>query len=217
MIDYKTFLIKKKRNVNLYTQNYLYYFSTIFSSRISYILYLAGISADLTLLFFFLTGVLSSFLIFQDFIILGYAAFRISIILDICDGNLARVNNKFNKYAKGYDKISHFVINNLLLFTINFKVGIFLEFIFLMLAYNLCFMFNFFFQNQEISFKKLDNKINQFIKDLITFEGYLFTSLLFLLFDYQILIKYLNFLFLSIFILLFFVKLKRLFKFKVEI
>jgi phosphatidylglycerophosphate synthase len=217
MINYKSFLIKKKRTVNLYTQNHLYYFSTIFSSRISYILYLVGISADLTLLLFFLTGVLSSFLVFYDFIILGYVAFRISIILDICDGNLARVNNKFNKYAKGYDKISHFLINNLLLFTINFKVGIFLEFIFLMLAYNLCFMFNFFFQSQELSFKKLDNKINQFIKDLITFEGYLFIFLFLFYFDYQILLKYLNFVFLAVFILLFSIKLKRLLNLKVKL
>ena len=86
-----------------------------------------------------------------------------------------------------------------------------------MLAYNLCFMFNFFFQSQELSFKKLDNKINQFIKDLITFEGYLFIFLFLFYFDYQILLKYLNFVFLAIFILLFSIKLKRLLNLKVKL
>lgn len=211
-MNYKSFLLKKKRNFNLYNQNYLYYFSTIFSSRISYILYLIGVSADLTLLLFFLTGILSSVFIFNDLLIIGYFLFRFSIILDICDGNLARVNNKFNKFAKGYDKISHFSINNLLLFTINIKVEIYPEFILLMLAYNVCFMFNFFFQDQVVGFKKLNSKISQICKDLLTFEGYLFTSLTVLYLDYLFILKFLNYTYILIFFVLFFVKLKKTIK-----
>ena len=58
-----------------------------------------------------------------------------------------------------------------------------------MLAYNVCFMFNFFFQDQVVGFKKLNSKISQICKDLLTFEGYLFTSLTVLYLDLSIYFK----------------------------
>ena len=49
--------------------------------------------------------------------ILAYAMWRLHIIIDMADGNLARAKQIFSDYAVGFDRSNHIIINTTILLT----------------------------------------------------------------------------------------------------
>lgn len=205
MIKYGTFLKKIARKQDIYNQKKLHYFSAILSSRVSYWFYNLKFTANFVLLLFLSIGILSSICLYFEFFIISYILYRIHIILDICDGNLARAYNVFNNYAPGIDKIAHFIINNSFLILINFKINFNLDILFLVITYNLSYLFSIFFHH-KVRVNFLDNRKNQILKDLISLEGYIFISILFLIFNLDINFYFVNLFYIFTFSLIFLVK-----------
>lgn len=209
MIKYKNFIKKIARKQDLYSQKNLHYFSILFSTRISFWLYKLRLSADFILLLFFFIGILSNLFLYYDFYIISYILFRFHIILDICDGNLARANKTYNVLAPGLDKVTHFITNNSLLFLINYKIGLNFDYLFIFLTFNLSYLFsNLFKKNVKIDI--LENKIFQILKDLISLEGYLLFSLIILTLHIDINFYLFNLFFITTFSLMLFSKFNRL-------
>lgn len=105
--DYKNRCVRidNKRN------NRLHFFSSNISVKVSYFLYRIGFTPDFTTLLFGVFGIFSSIMFFYNYPIIAYSLWRIHIILDMADGNIARATKKFNPYAKISDKLTHIIVN----------------------------------------------------------------------------------------------------------
>ena len=105
--DYKNLCLRKDSPRN----DKLHFFSSAISVKISYFLYKLGFTADFTTLLFGIFGIASSLMFFYNLPIIAYLLWRIHIILDMADGNIARATKKFNPYAKITDKLTHIIVN----------------------------------------------------------------------------------------------------------
>jgi len=102
-----------------------HWFSSRFAPRISYIAYRLGITGDQMTIVFFLTGVLSAFayrIPNLHGVVIGYILFRLHIIFDMCDGNLARVNRSFSKRGIYWDSMAHNIINPLIVMNLTHAI-----------------------------------------------------------------------------------------------
>tara|TARA_Y100001933_G_C18884013_1_gene515315 strand:+ start:255 stop:947 length:693 start_codon:yes stop_codon:yes gene_type:complete len=120
-MNYIVFKSKCTRN-DFDKNNKLHFLSSIFSIRIAYILYRLGFSADTVTLIFGFLGLCSSWLYFYNFPLLGYIFWRMHIIFDMADGNIARATNKFNIYAKVVDKMIHILVNMILVTSLFLRI-----------------------------------------------------------------------------------------------
>lgn len=174
------------------TKKELYFFSSIFSKRIAYLLYKSGISADLTTFLFGFAGLISSIFYFYNYHIIGYFFWRLHVILDLADGDIARVT-KYNPLGRMMDKFQHIIIN-LTLFPSLFlsknyfisdenNIKLFITLLPLFLIY-----FTFSFMTSNLGFdnypKYKKNLLTILLKNSITFEGLiLFSTLIFIFKD----------------------------------
>lgn len=105
--------------------NSVHFFASKFAPRISYLAHKLGITGDQMTIIFFLTGVISSFVLRNPGIIysvIGYILFRLHIIFDMCDGNLARINKSFSKRGVYWDSMAHNIINPLIVMNITHSI-----------------------------------------------------------------------------------------------
>ena len=96
--------------------NRLHWFSSKFSVLFSFIFINMRISADFATIIFFITGMLGviSFSIDKiSYSILGYLLFRLHIIIDMVDGNIARFNNSYSIRGAYWDAVIHSILNPL--------------------------------------------------------------------------------------------------------
>ena len=177
-IDFKRNCLRKDSSIN----NKLHFFSSHFSVKLAYILYSLGFTPDFTTLIFGLCGVLSAISFFNDFKIAGYFFWRLHILLDMADGNIARATNKFNLDAKLTDKFTHIVVNILVISCLFLGDEKFLQsesniklFISLLPLYVIYFLFDSFTSsyNLDLRNKLPSNKFFIILKNLCTQEGLL--------------------------------------------
>ena len=123
-MNYLTFKSKSTRN-DVNKNNKLHFLSSIVSVRIAYILYRLGLSANSVTFIFGFLGLCSSWLYFYNFPLLGYLFWRLHIIFDMADGNIARATKNFNIYAKVVDKMTHILINIMLVTSLFLRIDSF--------------------------------------------------------------------------------------------
>ena len=177
-VDFKRNCLRKDSSIN----NKLHFFSKNFSVRLAYILYSFGFSPDFTTLIFGLCGVISAISFFYDFKIAGYILWRLHILFDMADGNIARATNNFNPDAKLTDKFTHIVVNILVISCLFLGDKTFLQnenniklFVSLLPIYVIYFLFDSFTISYGLDLRnKLpSNKFFIILKNLCTQEGLL--------------------------------------------
>ena len=102
---------KKTHRGNKLINDKLHFFSSKSAVIISFILFKLKLSANQVTFLFGLTGVLSANLFLHRHFIIGYLLWRLHIIIDMADGNIARASQKFNVLAPSIDKIIHVLVN----------------------------------------------------------------------------------------------------------
>ena len=181
-IEFKKKCSRKDSSIN----NKLHFFSSHFSVRLAYTLYSLGFTPDFTTLIFGLCGVLSAFSFFNDFNIAGYLFWRLHILFDMADGNIARATDKFNPDAKLTDKFTHIVVNILVISCLFLGDEIFFQsknnvklFISLLPLYVIYFLFDSFTTSYDLDlrYKLPSNKSFIILKNLLTKEGLLIVIL----------------------------------------
>ena len=213
IINYQEFKNKTKRD-NQVNFEKTWYFASKFSKPISYLLFRIGLNANQATVLFFLVGLVAAFLILLNdiqFLILSYILYKLHIIIDLSDGDLARYYQKYTFKGAYMDYMIHsvlyplFIINISIISYINFDDVKFLYFGFvlsLLMSLKLAVKNTFFrtlFQ-KNVTQNMFDQRIKQlglasndyisFINinlliDLISFEGFFF----FYLFLYVLNIK----------------------------
>lgn len=109
-------VVTRCKRKNAETNNRLHWFSSKFSIYFSYIFLKLGFTADLVTTIFFLIGLLGSILYAFNSItlsLLAYLFFRIHIIIDMSDGDVARFNNSFSIRGAYWDSVIHSILNPL--------------------------------------------------------------------------------------------------------
>ena len=94
----------------------LFWFSSKISIHFSYLLIRLGVSADQATILFFLVGLTGSFMyIFESPLLtfLGYVFWRLHVIIDMSDGDLARFNQSFSIRGAYWDAVIHSILNPL--------------------------------------------------------------------------------------------------------
>lgn len=112
MISLENIRGKIKRKNHLSNKR-LHFFSTLFSDYFSFIFINLNLSANQVTLIFFIFGLLSCFFFYFNnisYILLGYFLWRLHIIADICDGDVARFSKKFSINGAYWDYMVHSVI-----------------------------------------------------------------------------------------------------------
>ena len=191
----------KKKNSE--ARKELYFFSSLFSHFFSWIFINLGINANQVTGLFFIVGLIGSlcFLSTTPLIVLvGYLLWRLHIIFDLCDGEVATFNNQFSTNGAYWDFMIHSLLYPMIF--INVCIANYLKFGFIEMFYfaafgslTLSLMFavknNFYRALFENDIKK-ENNLNSTYKkknillrtfyEIFSFEGflgvYLFSTLL---------------------------------------
>ena len=114
-MNFSQFKIASSR-ADVQANNNRHFFAHRFSKYIAYSFYRLGASANTVTWFFLLFGVSSAFLLWAEFSLLSYFFWRLHIITDMADGEVARATKVFSKSADGFDRSNHIIINTLILF-----------------------------------------------------------------------------------------------------
>ncbi len=104
----------QRKNAN--ANNKLHWFSSKFSIYLSYLLIRIGVSADQATTLFFLIGLAGSLLyisVLPFLTFLGYILWRLHVLVDMCDGDIARFNSSFSIRGAYWDAVIHAVLNPL--------------------------------------------------------------------------------------------------------
>ena len=128
----------KCKRKNAEANNRLHWFASNFSIYFSYIFIRMGLSADLVTIIFFISGLIGSvFYLFDSIIfsLIGYFFFRLHIIIDMSDGDVARFNKSFSIRGSYWDSMIHSILNPLYHLSISFSYYlVFDNIIFLIIA-----------------------------------------------------------------------------------
>ena len=182
----------------------LFYFSHRFSNFFTYFFINFGITPNQVTVIFFLTGLLSCILLFSSniyLIIMGFILWRLHIILDLCDGEVARYTKNFSFNGAYWDYLIHSLLYPLCFIGISFSLFIsFNNYLFLILsaAGSITLSIQLAIKNtyyralyvnkvsDEVSTKIYKrNKIKKVILELISFDYFLFTYIIFRLLDFN--------------------------------
>ena len=104
------------RRKNSEANNKLHWFSSKFSIYFSYIFIKLRFTADQVTIIFFLIGLFGVFSYGFNSLslsILGYMLFRLHIIIDMSDGDVARFNQSFSIRGAYWDAVIHAILNPL--------------------------------------------------------------------------------------------------------
>lgn len=114
----------KKKNNDSFKK--LFFFSSRFSIYFSWVFLNIGFNANQVTVVFFLTGLLSSlfFLSFDPlYILVGVILWRLHILFDLCDGEVARFNQSFSINGAYWDYMIHAVLFPMCFFSITYALS----------------------------------------------------------------------------------------------
>jgi len=173
-ISYSDFKAKCARSDSIANDN-IHFVSKRFAPFFGFLLYRIGFSPNACTFLFGMFGLLSSICIYYEMGALSYLCWRLHIILDMSDGNIARVSQKFSQSAVGFDRSLHIIINtSYLLFSmknINSAVPLSLLVITFYLYY-------FFDRNyiKEKAQSKSYSILKNIVKNIISLEGFVLVA-----------------------------------------
>jgi hypothetical protein len=106
-----------------------WYFASLFSKPCSYIFYRFGFNANQVTILFFIVGLIGAFMILLNtplFIIISYLLFRLHLIFDLSDGDLARYYKSYSVKGAYMDYMIHSILYPL--YTINVSIICYMNF-----------------------------------------------------------------------------------------
>lgn len=128
MISLDEVKIKASRK-NSEKNNRLHFFASKFSIYFSWLFINLGMNANQVTVVFFITGLIGSICFLSQqivFILLGYLLWRLHIIFDLCDGDVARFTQKFSINGAYWDYMIHSLLYPL--FFININLALYLKY-----------------------------------------------------------------------------------------
>lgn len=181
---------EKSKRPNAIINNRIHWFSSKFSTFFSFIFINLGFSADAVTILFLLTGILGATNIENG--VLSYVLWRLHIIFDMSDGDIARFNESYSKRGQYWDRLNHAIINPLFcllignnLFSIYndiifIKLGIILMFVQFMLL-NVKYYYDgaMLSPRNKLGGHKYSQLIKNILLDLISMEGVVLFLVLF--------------------------------------
>lgn len=186
-----------------------HFFSCHFSKPVAYVLYLLGLSPNAVTFTFLLAGACVSISVHLGLYVWAYVFWRLHIILDMADGDVARATSVYSRFAVGFDRTNHIIINNLLLFSLASASELNLSFILLLIAFQIYYNFDRNFEVKLVGEKVHLSQRAIFLKNIMTLEGYLVVSLSVLLLNKSELLTSINAIYFCSFSLLSAYKFKR--------
>jgi len=177
-----------------------HWFSSIFSTYLTYIFLKLKLSANQVTLLFLATGIFSIIFYYQDTIwtlIIAYTLFRLHIIIDMCDGEVARFNNKFSENGKYWDSLIHSTLNPLFYFFSTYPLldlnshSKLLSLTFLTFSVSFLLFSKYNFQGKilknknEVAKRSLKGWLFFIISELISIEGYILCISILRVFEFQ--------------------------------
>ena len=109
-------VIRRCKRSNSAANDRLHWFSSKFSIYFSFLFLRLGFSADFVTAIFFILGLVGAILISYDSVIFTFVAYvfwRLHIIVDMSDGDVARYNNSFSIRGAYWDAVIHSILNPL--------------------------------------------------------------------------------------------------------
>jgi len=172
---YSEFIIKSSRD-DKSSNDKAHFFSNIFANPAAYFFYRIGLSPNQVTFLFLLCGIICSILFYFSSPIISYLFWRLHIVLDMADGNLARATKNFSKSAVGFDRSNHIIVNTTFIFITGMQAENFL----LLNLFIVSFYLNYFFSRNYEIYKQSTREFSLFLnisKNLLGFEGYVFLSI----------------------------------------
>lgn len=205
MISLKEIKLKSKRN-NDKDNKKLFFFGSLFAIYFSWIFINLNINANKVTVIFFLTGIASVAFFFNSdpvYVVIAFILWRLHIIFDICDGQVARFTKKFSPNGAYWDYMIHSLLFPLVFAAICFAMyKKFDDNLFLIIAlfgsvvvsqilsvknnYYRAMLFNNEKLEKNSKSKKVSPLKNRFLSllvELLSIDGLLFIYLIFSLFD----------------------------------
>ena len=201
---------EKTSRSNAEINNRIHWFSSKFSVYFSYFFINIGLSADRVTNLFLLTGVVGA--IYVEYPIISYLLWRLHIILDMSDGDIARFNQSFSSRGRYWDRLNHSIINPLFCFFIGNKFFVIyqdIKYLFLgvMLMFSQFLLLNVKYYHpsdkqsvrNKIHGKKFVDILKNICLDLLSMEGVVLFLVLLARYIPEILVLYILYLYIVIF------------------
>lgn len=175
-MNYSTFITQAERS-DKEANNRTHFFSSLFSLPVAYVAYRSRMSPNLVTFLFLVAGVLSSVFLYLEAPLIAYLCWRLHLILDMADGDLARATSRFSDSAMGFDRTNHIIINTLFIFAACVSIG---EPIFVALLV-ISFYISYFFSRNYYSGKQSTRTFSMpknVLRSALGFEGFVLVSCL---------------------------------------
>lgn len=182
-MNFSEFRLASARNDGLLNSKQ-HFFSSLFSNYVAYFLYKLGLSPNAVTFLFCLTGLSAAFAFSIQSLISGYLLWRLHIILDMADGDIARATKQYSTSAVGFDKVNHILINLGVIFSLSYISNVNLLQIYLLCAsFLIAYLFDrLYLQGKRKSIRDLSGpKI--LIRNILGFEGFLICFILIFIFQ----------------------------------
>ena len=124
MISLEEVKIKSARN-NAESNNRLHFFSSKLSIYFSWVFINMGMTANQVTALFFSVGLVGSFMFLSfelTYILIGYVAWRLHVLIDICDGDVARFNKQSSINGSYWDYMIHSLLYPMYFGTISYAL-----------------------------------------------------------------------------------------------
>jgi phosphatidylglycerophosphate synthase len=151
----------------------VHFFSTHFAIPLAYLCYKLKFSPNQVTFLFAFSGLLASFSLYYGLGLSAYLLWRLHIILDMADGNLARATSTYSNSATGFDRSNHIIVNTSLLLVSSKDIENILLTCLLIISFYLYYFFDRNYYQTSTSSHNF-SILKNFIKNLISLEGYVF-------------------------------------------
>jgi len=185
-----------------------HFFSSHFSVPCAYLCYRLGLSPNKVTAMFLVFGILSGMALYFQAAIIAYILWRIHIIMDMADGNLARATKKFSSSATGFDRSNHIAINTTVLLGPITATGNVLLANVLVVTFFLNYLFYRNYIKEKVQTKSLSISAS-ILRHALGIEGYILVMTGLLLFNMDKYVAFAALIYAFLFISLFLIKLYR--------
>lgn len=204
-MNYSEFKLSSAREDGLLNSKQ-HFFSSVFSNRAAFFLYKLGMSPNTVTFLFCLTGLFAAIAFSTQFLVFGYLLWRLHIILDMADGDLARATKQYSLSANGFDKVNHILINLGVIFALSYISNINLfQIYFFCAAFLISYLFDRLYLKEKRKSVRDLSVLKILIRNFLGFEGFLifFMLIFFLQFHqaFSILFSFYSLSFLAMFFL----------------
>lgn len=173
-MNYSTFKSQAER-ADREANNRTHFFSSLFSLPVAYAAHRSRMSPNFVTFLFLVAGVSSSVSLYFGAPVVSYLFWRLHLILDMADGDIARATRNFSKSAMGFDRTNHIVINTLFIFVACDSVSASIFVAPLVISFYMSYFFsrNYYSEKQETRSFSMSKNL---LKSALGFEGFVLVS-----------------------------------------